>query len=64
MTGPDEQSGRRWWAKGAKQRRHRTCNTGLDEQSGMGWWANGNITGSGMHHESWGKRHRMSMFEV
>ena len=64
MTGPDEQSGRRWWAQGAKPRRHHTCNMGLDEQSEMRWWANGDITCSGMHHKSWGKRHRMSVFEV
>ena len=27
-------------------------------------WANGDITCSGMHHESWGKMHRVSVFEV
>ena len=46
--------------KGSKAKK--TRNTGRDEQSHMRWWASGDITCSGMHHESWGKMHRMSVF--
>ena len=41
----------------AKQARHQTGIARLDEQSQVRWWANGDITCSGMHHESWGKMH-------
>ena len=48
--------------KGSKAKK--THNTGLEEQSQMRWWENGDITCSGMHHESSGKMHWMSVFGI
>ena len=48
----------------SKAKKTQTGRLGLDKQSQMRWWTNGDITCSGMHHKSWGKMHRMSIFEV